>query len=206
MKLPTKEEIENLLDEYHVPKNIRSHSEQVAKVAVFIAQKLKQAGEDVSVELAEAAALLHDLTRSANFENFDQPGATEEDVEFWKKLKEKHGDVHHGYSAAQVLKERYPEVAEVIEGHTIENETSKLLEASWEIRLLVYADIRVLHETIVNMGDRLNDSRKRHGWFFEKIEGKTGINYRKIIEGNLRTVEKQIFEKLDIKPEDINKI
>jgi len=207
MNLPTKEEIEKLWDEYHVPGNVRAHSRQTAKVAVFLAKKLNEKGIDVNTELVEMAALLHDLTRTANFENFDmQKGATKEDAEFWKKLKQKYGNMHHADSAANLLKEKYPEVAEVIRTHTIENQRKGLLGKSWEIKLLNYADTRVLHDKIVSIEDRFKDTRQRHGWFFEKLHNETGIRYRDIIEENMRRLEKNIFEHIDIKPEDINRL
>ena len=207
MNLPTKEEIESLWDEYHVPENIREHSRQVAKVAVFLAKKLKEKGIHVDVGLAERSALLHDIARSANFENPEEhPQATKEDADFWIQLKHKYPDTHHGDIAADLLAEKYPEVADVIKAHTIENEFEGLLESSWEAKLLVYADFRVLHDKIVSFEERTEDSIKRHGQFYEELQERTGKSYRKVIEANVRKVEKEIFEKLDIGPEEVNRL
>lgn len=204
MNLPTREEIDALWDEYHVPQNVREHSQQVAKVAVLVAQKLKEKGIHVDVGLVERAALLHDMTRAANFENFEmQTGASEGDIEFWKQLSHKYGNVHHGESAADLLKEKYPEVAEVIRAHTIEFETENILDASWEMKILVYSDIRVVHDKILSMKERFEDSKKRHGNFFDKLKEQTGIDYRELIMSNLIKIEKQIFDIIDIEPEDI---
>lgn len=207
MDLPTKEEIEKLWDEYHVPDNVREHSRQVTKIAVFLAKKLKEKGIHIDVGLVERSSLLHDIARSANFENLEtHPHATKEDVDFWIQLKHKYPDTHHGDIAADLLAEKYPEVAEVIISHTIENERESLLDASWEAKVFVYADFRVMHDRIVILAERFADSRKRHGEFYDGLQEKTGIDYRKIIEDNILKVEKEIFEKLDIEPEEINKL
>jgi putative nucleotidyltransferase with HDIG domain len=207
MELPTIDKVHELWDEHHVPNNVRKHSEQVAKVAVFLAKKLKEKGIHVDVGLAERSALLHDMTRSANFEDPEKhPEATMEDIDFWKQLKEKYGEIHHGESAADLLQDKYPEVAEVIRGHTIDNVKDSLLDGTWEMKILSYSDNRVVHDRIVSFKGRVEDARKRHGYFYDKLKKETGIDYFKICMGNIKKVEKEIFEKLDITPEDVNNI
>ena len=207
MELPTIEEVEQLWDEYHVPPNVREHMKSVAKVAVFLAKKLKEKGIHVDVGLAERSALLHDLMRSANFDNLDmQKGAPMEDVEFWNQMKHKYGNIHHGESAADILAEKYPEVADVIKGHITENIKDGLPGAGWELKILVYADARVMHDKIVSMKERDKDADKRHGKFYEELKKSTGIDYKKKARETIHNVEKEIFEKLDITPEDVNNI
>jgi hypothetical protein len=60
-----------------------------------------------------------------------------------------------------------------------------------------------MHDKIVSLSERIADSRKRHGNFYRGLQERTGIDYRKIIESNIQKVEKEIFEKLDISPEDV---
>jgi len=209
MNLPTIEEVEQLWDEWHVPDNIRGHLRQVSKVVVFLAKKLKEKGIDVNVDLAERSALLHDLLRMSNTKNFEfelQKGYPSEDIEFWKQLTHKYGKIHHGKTAASILKGKYPEVAEVILGHTIENIKDNILNASWEAKLLVYADTRVLHDKIVNFEDRIANSKKRHGWFYDKLKKDTGIDYFEITHANVKKVEDEIFNIIEISPEDVNNI
>jgi uncharacterized protein len=207
LNLPTVEECEQIWDEYHVPPNVREHMKAVARVAVFLAKKLKEKGIHVDVGLAERAALLHDLLRSANFEDFGmQKDASMEDIEFWKQMKHKYGNIHHGESAADILADKYPEVAEVIKGHITENIKDSLPAASWELKILVYADSRVVHDRIVSMAERDRDIDKRHGKFYDELKKSTGIDYKKKTRETLRNVEKEIFEKLDITPEDVNEI
>ena len=46
-----------------MPENIRRHTETVTKIAVFLAERLRSAGEPVNVPLVEAAGLLHDIAK-----------------------------------------------------------------------------------------------------------------------------------------------
>jgi putative nucleotidyltransferase with HDIG domain len=207
VNLPTIEEVEQLWDDYHVPQNVRGHMKAVAKVAVFLAKKLKEKGIHVDVGLVERSALLHDLLRAANFENFDmQKDADADDIEFWKQLKHKYGNMHHGEAAAGILKEKYPEIAEAVAGHTIDNVKDNLLEAPWAAKIIAYSDSRVIHDRIVSLDERKEDSRKRHGQFYAHLKEESGVDYFEIIYSNTRKVEEEIFNIIDEKPEDVSNI
>jgi len=207
MNLPTIEEIEQLWDDYHVPSNVRAHMKGVTKVAVFLAKKLKEKGINVDVGLTERSALLHDLIRPANFKNLDmQKDASMHDLEFWKQLKHKYGNIHHGEAAASILKDKYPEVAETILGHTPDNIKDNLLNASWETKILVYSDGRALHDRIVSFDERRADSKKRHGIFYDKLKKESGIDYFKLNHSNIEKIENEIFKIIDATPEDVNKL
>lgn len=207
MNLPTIEEVEKIWDEWHVPENVRAHMKEVTKVAVFIAKKLKEKGINVDVGLAERSTLLHDLIRHANFENLNTKNCgSADDVEFWKQLKHKYGNMHHGDAAASVLKDKYPEVAEVIAGHTFDNVKDNILNASWEVKILVYADNRTIHNKIVSFGEKVADSKKRHGDYYDNLKKETGIDYFKINHANVKKIENEIFDIIDINPDDVNNL
>ena len=61
--LPSNKECFTILAEYHVPPHIVNHSKAVAKLAVFLAQRLNENGSAVNIALLEGACLLHDLLR-----------------------------------------------------------------------------------------------------------------------------------------------
>jgi len=207
VNIPTIEEVEKLWAKYRVPENVRIHMRQVAKVAVFLAKKLKEKGIHVDVGLAERSALLHDLFRTANFENLDmQKDADADDIEFWNQLKHKYPDTHHGDIAADILKDKYPEIAEVIRGHAIENIKNNVLNAKWEVKILVYSDARVVHDKIVSLAERIKDSDVRHKPFYDELKKKTGLDYLTIIRKNILKVENEMFEIIDAKPEEVNEI
>ena len=63
MKHPTREECENLLEEYQTPAHVRAHCREVARVACVVGRALKEKGAALDLELILAAGLLHDIAR-----------------------------------------------------------------------------------------------------------------------------------------------
>ena len=63
--LPTEQQCLEYFQQYKVPQNILEHCQKVRIIAVYIAEKLQQAGEKVNLELVERMALLHDLFKIA---------------------------------------------------------------------------------------------------------------------------------------------
>lgn len=190
--IPTVEECEALLDNYKVFHKVRAHSNQVMKVAVLLAKALKEKGEDVNVDLVYASAILHDLLRCVDFENDDN--VSEEEVKVYRPFREKYKGMHHGIAVKLELTE-YPEVGEVISKHGSWN----ILEGkvnTWEEKIVFYADKRVLHDTIVSVNERYEDSKIRHTR--SKNQDKT--------KAAVLELEKEIFEKLDFNPEDIKEM
>ncbi len=61
--LPTHKECLVIIEAHHVPPHIVNHSMIVAKLAVFLAQKLKENGESVDIRHTESACLLNDIVR-----------------------------------------------------------------------------------------------------------------------------------------------
>ena len=70
-KLPTREECFELIRQHAVPGHIVSHSIATAKLAVFLAERLKEKGIAVDVDLVERACLLHDVVRMCDFKKLD---------------------------------------------------------------------------------------------------------------------------------------
>lgn len=206
MNIPTTEEIEQLWDEWHVPPIIREHQRAVTKVALFLAKKLKEKGIHVDAGLVERSALLHDLARAANFKSFDNRTEDADDIEFWKQLKHKYPDTHHGDIAAEILKEKYPEVAETIKSHTTESQSAGISSWTWEMKVLTYADARVLHDKIVSREERDKDGDIRGKNYYDRLKKETGIDFKAKIRASIKQIESEIFEKLEITPEDVKDI
>ena len=57
--LPAHKESRALLRQYHVPPHIVRHSLAAAKLAVFLAKRLKDKGVAVDIDMVERACLLH---------------------------------------------------------------------------------------------------------------------------------------------------
>ena len=131
--LPTREECFRLWDEYKLPGNIRKHSRQVDRIAVFMAKKLRESGIDIDIELVDRAALIHDLDKLLT-------------------LKTR----NHGEITEQILREKgYPKLGEVAKCHRFRHIHDRNL--SWEGKVLMYADKRVKHDKIASLAERLHD-------------------------------------------------
>ena len=123
--IPTEEQAKALWDKYHLPEQKRIHVALVAKVAMFLADKLK---EPINKPLLLAAALLHDIDKAIP----KLPG-------------EKHPD-----TAVRILKEEgTPEVAHLVRTHPLHAILNPAIAPkTWEEKLLYLADKMVKYEVI----------------------------------------------------------
>ncbi|MFW6014657.1 MAG: HD domain-containing protein [Candidatus Nanoarchaeia archaeon] len=199
MNLPSLKDCEKLLDEFCVPGHVKDHSRKVAEIAVFIAKKLNEQGVRVDTELVKAAALLHDIAKPMEFS--EKTKASEECLKIWKNLKNNYsGHTEAGY---YLLKNDYPEIADIIRRHAYKAVVSAdLYPASWEAKLVTYADKRVAHDQIVSLAQRFEEGHKR--WrqnFPHTYESKAEIER---IDNEYFKIEKEIFAKAKISPDSIN--
>jgi putative nucleotidyltransferase with HDIG domain len=201
--LPTRDECLNIIKAHHVPPNIAGHSLVVAKLAVFLARRLKDKGIAIDVDLVESACLLHDIARVCDFAG-DTYNGPEKDIsqkckEKWQQLREMYKGMPHEYAAYEILKDKYPLLASTIKKHRyrdIADEEKK--PDTWEGKLLYYADKRVMHERIVSLAERLADGHKRNVHFYASPAESKMVTAK--IDPLIYELEKQIFEKLDINP------
>jgi uncharacterized protein len=205
-RLPTRKECLAILAEYHIPPHITSHSRAVAKLAVFLAQRLIEKGEKIDVELLERAGLLHDMMRVHDFKESDyerfERGLPAEEKEKWRQLHAKYKSVPHELAAYEILKERYPTLALTIRRHRY----MALLDekdhpVSWEENLLYYADMRVMHDEIVPLKQRLAEGHKRNTHMHGSA-ARSKINTAKV-DPLIFKMEKEIFEKIGLDPLEV---
>jgi uncharacterized protein len=204
--LPTHKECLAIIDEHHVPPHIVKHSLAVAKLAVFLAQRLNEKGTVVDVNLVDRACLLHDIVRICDFKEldysrFEQP-VTAEDKAIWQQLRAKYKETPHEYAACDILKEKYPALALTIKKHRyigILNEKEK--PNSWEEKLVYYADMRVMHDKIVPLEERLTEAHKRNVHFY-KTEAQRLSTIAKV-DPLIYSLEKEIFDEIGLSPLDI---
>jgi HD superfamily phosphohydrolase YqeK len=147
--------------------HIIKHSQAVAKLGVFLAQRLVEQGIPVNVDLVECACLLHDIFRVCefpleDFSRFEQK-VTEEDKDKWRELKEQHGGVRHEDAACAYLKDAYPILAQTIRKHRYTAIVDKDdMPRTFEEKLVYYADKRAMHDKIVPLRERLDEAHKRN--------------------------------------------
>jgi 5'-deoxynucleotidase YfbR-like HD superfamily hydrolase len=164
-----------MLKEHHVPSHIVAHSLAVAKLAVFLSERLKEKGLPVDVALVDSACLLHDIFRICELEK-----------------SEAHED-----AAYNLLKKKYPVLALTVKKHRY----SSLLDekerpTTWEEKLVYYADKRVMHDRIVPLKQRLEEAHKRNA---PRPKAQGDINPAKI-DRLIYKLEKEIFDKIDLDP------
>jgi putative nucleotidyltransferase with HDIG domain len=140
MKVPSRKDTMLLLEKYGILPNILEHSIMVNKVAVFLAKKLVDAGEQVDIAVVDRASLLHDVAKS-------------------RTLIEKTEDKHHIEAENILTAEGYPALGHVCRMHSL-REIKNL--KTWEEKIVNYADTRVKHSEIVSMKARIDDLTKRY--------------------------------------------
>jgi uncharacterized protein len=178
MKIPSYNRCIQILKENDTPKNIWLHNRKVNAIAMFIANKLIEKGININIDIVDKACLLHDV----------------------KKFHEIKGiikDMHENEGKILIEKEGYPEIADLISKHKTESLTSKKLK-KWEEKVVFYSDKRVMHDKIVSIDERMEDGWNRY---------KDNTHYsgdKKVVSKLMHELEKQIFKKLSMKPEDIN--
>jgi uncharacterized protein len=167
-----------LLKETNTPKNIFLHSRKVNAVAMFIALKMKETGEEINLDLVHNASLLHDIKK-------------------FESLKDR--EMHHEEDGERHLESKgFKDIAIVVGKHG----STKLLKGqvrTWEEKIVSYADARVQHNQIVSVDKRFNDLDARYKDIYPNV-----VERNKITKKLKKEIEKEIFAKLDINSEDIN--
>jgi uncharacterized protein len=206
--LPSHDECLAMIRECHVPVHIMKHAEAVAKLGVFLAERLQDKGVDVDIALVERACLLHDLFRICDcpledFSWFEQ-SVTEQDIVKWRRLKAEHGQRRHEEAADAFLKDKYPVLAATIRKHryTAVIDEDDLPE-SWEEKLVYYADKRAMHDTIVPLKDRLEDAHKRSAFLLTKAGKPRRVDMEKKVDTQIFRLEEEIFSRIGLDPDDV---
>lgn len=142
MELPNREQAIALLKKYRILPNILEHSLQVNRVAVFLAKKLIEAGEKISLDVVDMASLLHDIAKS-------------------RTIIEKRKDIHWVEAEEILAEEGYPELGYICRMHGF-SELNKNKNPSWEAKIVCYADSCVMHDKIVTLQERMDDLKRRY--------------------------------------------
>jgi len=162
--------------------NIFRHSNKVNAVSMFIATKLEESGVDIDLKLVDSASLLHDIKKAEEIKTEDW-GSHEKRADDFLRAKgyEKIADV--------ILKHRSEEI--------IINDIDTM---TWEEKIVYYADKRVKHDEIVTIEERMRDGFERYSKIYKNHDF---VDKHKEIKAQLERLEKQIFDKAGINPQDI---
>ena len=178
MQIPTSEQCYQLMCEMKMMDHIVVHSMQVCQVATFITKQLNAQQNQFNYHLIQAAALLHDITKTRSF-----------------KTQE-----NHALTGGQFLAEQgFPEIGELVRQHVRLDEYTNPVVLG-EAEILNYADKRVLHDKVVSLDRRLDYILEKYGKLPEDQERIRWL-WKKTLD-----LENKIFSDLTIVSEDINRL
>lgn len=157
--------------------HIKDHSVMVARVAGMITRKMQDAGQDaLSLDLAVAAALLHDIAKTPCLVSNENHAAQGREI---------------------CLAHEFFELADIVGEHVVLTDGVPQ-DCCSEKEIVYYADKRVLHDAIVSIEDRLEYILERYG----QNDG----HLHHLIEQNFMTcriIEQKIFAALGLRPDEL---
>jgi putative nucleotidyltransferase with HDIG domain len=157
--------------------HIVRHSLQVCRVAELLVEQLDAKGRKLNRDLVQAAALLHDITKTRSLTTGEQ----------------------HSESGHDLLVDRgYAEVGDIVRQH-VKLDMYFGSDAPSEAEIVNYADKRVLHDRIVSLDERMAYILERYGAtpeYRDRLRWLWKISNRQ---------EKRIFAELSFPPEAIEK-
>ncbi len=175
--VPSIQECYQLMDTYRMLDNIRAHSVVVAKVARLIAQDLREEHIDISVEIATAGALLHDIGKTASLQT---------------------GHDHSEIGRQICLKNHLDEIAAIVAEH-VRLKDYALNGSFSEKEIVFYADKRVNHDQIVGLDERLAYILNRYSKGQEQLSRAIKKNF-----SLCRLVQEKLFRRLPFSPEALS--
>lgn len=137
--IPNRQTCLDLIDASDMLPHIKDHSLTVCRVAVTIARKLNAHGQHYNLTEIEAAALLHDITKTRSLTT---------------------GENHSLTGAKTVAAWGYHSVADIIRQHVTPDNGAHAVTAA---EVVSYADKRVLHDRVVPLHERFAYLKIRYG-------------------------------------------
>lgn len=154
--------IQKIYNRYRIPSNLQQHMRWVAQVADEVV--VNWTGPVVDAELIHNTALLHDM---ANLIKFKRPFLGEmKNKLFWEQIQDEfiaqYGpDVH---KATLVIIDELG-MSDTVGKVLLDMElkvTDKITKASWEARIVEYADCRVGLKGVTTLEKRIDDLKFRY--------------------------------------------
>ncbi len=161
--------------EMHMLEHIVVHSLQVCRVGKGLVDFLSAKGIDLDGPLVQAAALLHDITKTRSFK-------TEE---------------NHALTGGRHLTDAgFAEVGDLVRQHVRLDDYSEQ-QILTEAHIINYADKRVLHDRIVSLDERMEYIMERYG--------REPAHHQRIrlLWEKTKDLEKQIFSYLPFSANDL---
>ena len=175
MRIPARQECYYIMYKMKMMDHIVAHSLQVCRIAMFLADSLEV---DINPDLVQAAALLHDITKTRSIE-------THED---------------HAQTGKQLLVNlSYPEVGNIVGQHVFLDEYFAS-DSPTEADVVNYADKRVVHDKVATLQQRMDYIMERYG-----IEPKRR-EYIRMLRERTKTLEERLFHFCFFSPEEMKSL
>ncbi len=174
--IPDRKQCLELMQSHDMMEHIMEHSFKVAEVAILLATQLAESAIALNKSLIEAASLLHDIAKIAAIGE---------------------GKDHSLLGAGILEAQGFPAVAEVVKQHVRLSGPVSGTSIS-EAEIVNYADKRVLHTTIVSLGQRFDYIREKYG-----RNDPVRLNRIGLIQEETEMIEAKLFERIPINPEDV---
>ena len=149
MSIPTRNEAAAILASLVDKQKLINHSAATAEVCAFMCAALKKSGVQLNSDLAESAALLHDIDKGM-------------------RLDDPYRALGHGAAGAQWLTDNgHGELADAVRGHPVnviggaESYKEWIKGTTLESRLVAFADKRALQD-VVSLDERFERWYKRY--------------------------------------------
>ena len=163
------------MERYQMLPHIREHCHMVSRVALALANELIKNGEQLNLAEIEAAALLHDIT----------------------KTKSIHSRENHAETGAHLLLSLgYERIAQIVNAHI----SVPAMDADGRVteeEVVNYADKRVRHSSVVSLDQRFEDLVQRYG------RNPESQGYIMLQHTKTRALEDKIFSRLLRSPDEL---
>jgi hypothetical protein len=196
--------VQDVYSEYNIMPNLQLHQLRVAAVGKTICDNFS--GE-IDKQTVLLACLFHDMGNIIKFDlsvfpEFLKPQGLAHWQEVQNEYFNKYGKEQHAANHAIAVELKLPEkVIECINDVDFSKIETTRDSGSMEKKVCEYSDLRVAPHGIRPMHDRISDIEERYRRRIQKTEMVDRIIP---LTAAAEEVERQIFERCSIKPEDIN--
>lgn len=175
INIPSEELCRRIISDLGMLENIVTHSLQVCRVSLLLTDHLSL--PEINRELIQAAALLHDITKTRSF----------------------HTNEDHAETGARLLADLgYPEVARIVGQHVRLDRYLLTSSTPTDAEIVNYSDKRVLHDKIVPLSERMGYILEKYG---SSPERKRNIL---LLWEKTEKLEKRLFANLPFSPGDLS--
>ena len=175
MRIPERQECYRIMHAMEMLDNIVAHSLQVCRVALLLSDSLEA---DLNRDLIQAAALLHDITKTRGIQTHE----------------------NHAQTGKETLVDLgYPEVGHIIGQHVL---LDKYFASNTPIEAEVvnYADKRVVHDKVTTLAQRIEYIMERYGTEPERRE------YIRMMGEKTKDLENHLFRFCPFSPAEMQRL